>query len=97
MHYHIGNNMPGYLPTGDSPAPYFDTFGDAKQALMDDMLYAAEQAEIEATITDLTWAARKVGEATEDQLRETTLTLWAMAAGRVWWIQGCESEACDND
>jgi hypothetical protein len=57
MPYVIGNNMPGYLP--DSEPFAVDTFEDAKQALIDELLWAAEYAE-EEEATDLTHAAEDI-------------------------------------
>lgn len=57
--YIIGNNMPGYMPDSE-PFTVEGTFDEAKRALIDELLFAAEYAATEEEAEELTNAAEDV-------------------------------------
>lgn len=94
MHYHVGNNMPGYLPTSDEPPHTFDTWEDARFDLRTELTAQAyyedntdKEIEYMSALQQVTaWIPDLAGDCTS-----------VMAAGRVWWIQRCTKTECEND
>jgi hypothetical protein len=76
--YIIGNNMPGYLPEAE-PFTVVGTFEDAKRALIDELLFLADNADDEDEAQELDEAAQDVN-------------LWSRpdnisVGNHVYWIQ----------
>ena len=93
-HYHVGNNLPGCLPTGDTPEPPIENFETARDVLIAD-LRAAEESLSNSEYDDDNAAEL-------DALAEAVAT-WKpsddtgdYAAGRYWWIETCDAAECEG-
>lgn len=97
IHYHWGQNIPGYLPMADKPN-IVTTFDEAKRGLIDDIKdhedHAAMAEDGEGLAEELCAAAEDVNLwsgpdyiCVEDPAREHDL-------GTAYWIEECAEEEC---
>ena len=90
-HFHVGNNLPGCLPTSSDDGIAFTTWQTAKTVLREDLEQAADWEQ------DVDLASRNLTELS-DMLDVLNLALppefEGHAAGRVWWIVSCKDEEC---
>lgn len=90
MSYTVGQNIPGYLP--DSEPMEYETFDEAKRALIKDMLFHADYAP-DDTADELAGVAEDVNLWSEsDRSMRNHGHQSITAAGYVWWISRWWSE-----
>jgi len=111
MHYHAGQNLPGYLPMDDEPFTFL-TFADARDSLADDMARNADSEESwveEHDCDDIPcptygdscgWnAAQNIRGAIEDLLAQGPAEQeWVGYGGNLaYWIVSCHEDGCLTD
>lgn len=104
LHWHEGQNVPGYLPMDDD-APYcFETFSDAARSMQDrlereaDFLCSSDYEETRAlgdeyaaAQADLTYASGP------DWLVYLPSSTSAHDLGLAFWITSCQEDDCTNE
>lgn len=108
LHYHWGQNMPGYMPMADEPNTA-DTRSGAVAGLLDDMERIAdseyeEESDEETTMAEAIDAAMETfrsWDAETDGLT-TELTVYAASSrahdlGLAFWVVACNETECETD
>lgn len=100
VHWHAGHNVSGYLPESDD-LTVFDTFADAKAALLADLKWAADDAiDIDdgQRLSALEDAKRRLTDAADTDTEFLACTRTHGDSDydipTAWWIQPCDAGEC---
>ncbi len=88
--YIAGWNMPGYLP--DNEPAHFDTFEEAKQYIIDELMAYADEEDADEPTT----LGNEIDNVAQDvNLESRPFTVYA---GKfAWWVEPCDPAGCTTN
>lgn len=98
IHYHVGHNVPGYLPMDDEPPFPYESFADAKAALIEDIKFAEGCEDDEDAAENFCAAAEVVNLwSGPDSIVIDDRPGSPHSLGVAYWIIECESWECEPE
>ena len=89
-HWHVGNNLPGCLPTSDGPALYFSSWDDAWQYLLADLEDLWDEDNETLSLS------QAIDDVYDVCLAQREDNIHVEVNGRIYWLEEC-FEPCKKE
>lgn len=101
LHYHWGQNIPGYMPMSDD-ANFASDFDTARDALLEDMRHVLDSYDMGDDVQNLEMARSVLAARAEVRGWEEPGTVYAASdqphdLGLAFWIASCAEDECWDD